>query len=155
MTCDGKGTSHPPIKVFYYHYHNSIRSELDVLSRSVLTLETSNSDHVIECLTDLKVRVAFLERVYSIHSSVEDEVQPFLFRDLELIPLEIRACTLPDSFKFQKVHDPDRSIACLVREALYRGFWPKLLFFNILLCCTGRVSCSGFKGQKCDSCIHC
>ncbi len=75
MGCDAKGNSHPPIKVFYYHYHNSIRSELDVLSKSVMDLESSTSDHLVDKLAKVKVRVAFLERVYSIHSSVEDEVQ--------------------------------------------------------------------------------
>ena len=93
MTCEGIHTSHPPIKVFYYHYHNSIRSELDVLSKSVMTLEASSSDHVIERLNDLKVRVAFLERVYSIHSSVEDEVQFSLDCDLDLVLLHFNPCT--------------------------------------------------------------
>lgn len=74
MGCGEKGSSHPPIKVFYYHYHNSIRLDLTVLSKSVVALESSNSDDVVDCLTELKGRVAFLERVYNIHSSVEDEV---------------------------------------------------------------------------------
>lgn len=66
--------SHPPIKVFYYHYHNSIRSELDDLSAAVAILEESSVEDASEGLASLKRRVAFLDRVYSIHSSVEDEV---------------------------------------------------------------------------------
>lgn len=66
--------SHPPIKVFYYHYHNSIRAELDDLSAAVAALEDTSAIDASEGLSDVKRRVAFLDRVYSIHSSVEDEV---------------------------------------------------------------------------------
>ncbi len=66
--------SHPPIKVFYYHYHNSIRSELADLSAAVTALEDAPSVNAAESLVSLKRRVAFLDQVYSIHSSVEDEV---------------------------------------------------------------------------------
>lgn len=66
--------SHPPIKVFYYHYHNSIRSELDDLSAAVAALEETDVSDASQSLGSLKRRVAFLDRVYSIHSSVEDEV---------------------------------------------------------------------------------
>ena len=66
--------SHPPIKVFYYHYHNSIRAELDDLSAAVAALEDTSARDASQGLTDVKRRVAFLDRVYSIHSSVEDEV---------------------------------------------------------------------------------
>ena len=66
--------SHPPIKVFYYHYHNSIRSELADLSAAVTALEDAPSVNAAESLVRLKRRVAFLDQVYSIHSSVEDEV---------------------------------------------------------------------------------
>lgn len=67
--------SHPPIKVFYYHYHNSIRSDLDELSTAVAALEDASVSDASEGLASLKQRVAFLDRVYSIHSSVEDEVR--------------------------------------------------------------------------------
>lgn len=67
--------SHPPIKVFYYHYHNSIRSELDELSAAVAALENASVSDASDGLASLKRRVAFLDRVYSIHSSVEDEVK--------------------------------------------------------------------------------
>ena len=66
--------SHPPIKVFYYHYHNSIRTELDDLSAAVAALEDTSATDASKGLSDVKRRVAFLDRVYSIHSSVEDEV---------------------------------------------------------------------------------
>ena len=66
--------SHPPIKVFYYHYHNSIRTELDDLSAAVAALEDTGATDASKGLSDVKRRVAFLDRVYSIHSSVEDEV---------------------------------------------------------------------------------
>ena len=66
--------SHPPIKVFYYHYHNSIRTELDDLSAAVAALEDTTATDASKGLSDIKRRVAFLDRVYSIHSSVEDEV---------------------------------------------------------------------------------
>lgn len=64
---------YPPINLFYCHYHNCIRSELELLSASVSALESCASDAIAMGLTALKGRVAFLERVYSIHSSVEDE----------------------------------------------------------------------------------
>ena len=66
-------SSYPPINLFYCHYHNCIRSELELLSASVSALESCASDGIAKGLTALKGRVAFLERVYSIHSSVEDE----------------------------------------------------------------------------------
>jgi Holliday junction resolvasome RuvABC ATP-dependent DNA helicase subunit len=69
-----EGSSHPPINLFYCHYHNCIRSELDGLSKSVLALEYSKDEDLAEYLTKLKSKVSFLERVYNIHSSVEDEV---------------------------------------------------------------------------------
>lgn len=67
------GNTYPPINLFYCHYHNCIRSELELLSASVSALESCASDSIAKGLIALKSRVAFLERVYSIHSSVEDE----------------------------------------------------------------------------------
>ena len=75
MVCDTvRHSSQPPINLFYCHYHNCIRSELEVLSASVSALDCAAADAITEGLAALKERVAFLERVYNIHSSVEDEV---------------------------------------------------------------------------------
>lgn len=97
MICGGVelgGHSHPPINLFYCHYHNSIRSELDRLSKSVLALEASRDDDVVDSLTQLKSKVVFLERVYSIHSSVEDEV-PFLEGSQKLSACEVLHMSVP------------------------------------------------------------
>ena len=83
-------------------------------------------------LSDVKRRVAFLDRVYSIHSSVEDEVscwnsvKPCLTADVVLNTSSIyRDCMLTR-------HHPTR-----------------LLIF------AGGISCSGSEGQKCHTCILC
>jgi hypothetical protein len=67
-------TTYPPINFFYLHFHNSIRTELDLLSQSVLLLEPSAEQDLSKLLTHLKQRYQFLEQVYKYHSSVEDEV---------------------------------------------------------------------------------
>ncbi len=78
MVCEevlSSAGSQPPINLFYCHYHNCIRSELELLSASVSALDSTAGDAIAEGLAALKGRVAFLERVYSIHSSVEDEAR--------------------------------------------------------------------------------
>ena len=68
-------SSHPPINFFYSHFHNSIRNELDALSKSVSTLASAAQEDVHDSLFTLKQRYRFLEQVYKYHSSVEDEVR--------------------------------------------------------------------------------
>ena len=65
----------PPIKLVYYHFHNAIRAELDALAGAVLALEPLDGSALLAQLQLLKRRYQFLEQVYSIHSSVEDEVR--------------------------------------------------------------------------------
>ena len=64
----------PPLRFFYSHFHDSIRSELDALSQSVLGLDSGADQRLLDRLLVLKERYQFLEQVYNYHSSVEDEV---------------------------------------------------------------------------------
>jgi iron-sulfur cluster repair protein YtfE (RIC family) len=65
-----------PVNFIYRSFHNSIRSELDSLSESVLALEhLSIEGDLPTALEDLKERYRFLEQVYKFHSSLEDEVR--------------------------------------------------------------------------------
>ena len=63
-----------PIHFFYGHLHNSIRKELDCLSKVVVKLELDTEDGLVTRLRHLKARYQFLEQIYKYHSSVEDEV---------------------------------------------------------------------------------
>ena len=67
--------SSPPLRFFYAHFHDSIRSELDALSQSVLGLDGGADQRLLDRLLVLKKRYHFLEQVYNYHSSVEDEVR--------------------------------------------------------------------------------
>jgi len=69
------GDACPPIKLVYFHFHNAIRGELDDLARDVLALEPLAGLALLSRLAAVKERYQFLEQVYSIHSSVEDEVR--------------------------------------------------------------------------------
>ena len=69
------GDACPPIKLVYFHFHNAIRAELDDLARDVLALEPLAGLALLSRLAAVKERYQFLEQVYSIHSSVEDEVR--------------------------------------------------------------------------------
>ncbi|KAF8062684.1 zinc finger protein BRUTUS-like [Scenedesmus sp. PABB004] len=72
---DGSPSSaHPPINFLYGHLHESIRTELDNLSRWALELEAGSEAELLQRLAHLKERYRFLEQVYKYHSSVEDEV---------------------------------------------------------------------------------
>lgn len=66
--------SPPPINFFYEHFHNSIRTELDSLSRTVAKLTSAPEGVAADLLHVLQNRYKFLEQVYTYHSSVEDEV---------------------------------------------------------------------------------
>ncbi len=70
--------NYAPVNFIYRSFHNSIRSELDSLSESVLVLEhLSIEGDLLRALEDLKERYRFLEQVYKFHSSLEDEVRPW------------------------------------------------------------------------------
>ncbi|KAK9840584.1 hypothetical protein WJX81_003072 [Elliptochloris bilobata] len=71
---DVPGKASPPIKLVYFHFHNAIRAELDSLADEVLALEPLAGPPLLDQLRVIKERYQFLEQVYSIHSSVEDEV---------------------------------------------------------------------------------
>ena len=121
--------SHPPIKVFYYHYHNSIRAELADLSAAVTALEDAPSSNAAESLVSLKRRVAFLYQVYSIHSSVEDEVN--------------YSNTCKHIFVTQDVKGK-----ILADLSIY-----SLRICRELVCSAGGISCSGPEGQERHPCI--
>jgi len=75
---DGEGatsTSSPPVLFLYNHLHDAIRAELDALSSTVRTLDSSSEGEVEQVLLRLKARYRFLEQVYKYHSAVEDEVR--------------------------------------------------------------------------------
>ena len=63
-----------PLRFIYAHFHDSLRRELDILSQSVLALDTGAEKGLLDRLLSLKERYHFLEQVYNYHSSVEDEV---------------------------------------------------------------------------------
>lgn len=67
--------SHPPINFFYEHFHNSIRTELDSLSRTVAKLTSAPEAVAADLLHVLQNRYRFLEQVHTYHTSVEDEVR--------------------------------------------------------------------------------
>lgn len=69
------GLECPPIKLLYFHFHNAIRAELDALAHAVLALEFLEGPALLAQLALVKEQYQFLEQVYSIHSSVEDEVR--------------------------------------------------------------------------------
>ena len=71
----GEPRPSPPLKFIYSRFHDSIRSELDTLSQSVLALHTGADQGLLDRLLALKERYHFLEQVYNYHSSVEDEVR--------------------------------------------------------------------------------
>lgn len=71
---DPKPQENPPINFFYTHFHDSIRFELDALSRAVLELEPAADEDFGALLEALRDRYLFLEQLYKYHSSVEDEV---------------------------------------------------------------------------------
>lgn len=124
--------SHPPIKVFYYHYHNSIRTELDDLSAAVAALEDTSATDASKGLSDVKRRVAFLDRVYSIHSSVEDEV----------------SCR--DSFKHCLIVEMSLRRSQALHYGRLTGYHPKRLLIP-----AGGISCSGPEGQERHTCLLC
>ncbi|KAK9834239.1 hypothetical protein WJX84_003552, partial [Apatococcus fuscideae] len=66
--------SPPPINFFYEHFHNSIRTELDSLSRTVAKLTSAPEAVAADLLHVLQNRYRFLEQVHTYHTSVEDEV---------------------------------------------------------------------------------
>ena len=66
--------SHPPINFFYEHFHNSIRTELESLSRTVAKLTSAPEAVAADLLHVLQNRYRFLEQVHNYHTSVEDEV---------------------------------------------------------------------------------
>lgn len=66
--------SPPPINFFYEHFHNSIRTELDSLSRTVAKLTSASEETAADLLHVLQNRYKFLEQVHTYHTSVEDEV---------------------------------------------------------------------------------
>ncbi len=65
----------PPIAFLYLHFHNAIRSELEVLASSITRIESASEEEVTGELVQLRHRYRFLKQVYSYHSSVEDEVR--------------------------------------------------------------------------------
>lgn len=69
------GTIYAPINFIYSHFHNSIRSELDLLATSVRGLDPAGGPHLEARLQELRQRYRFLEQLYKYHSSVEDEVR--------------------------------------------------------------------------------
>lgn len=70
------GAQPAPIRFFYTHFHNSIRTELELLAKRAQELDGPNTveQNLYPKLLVLRERYKFLEQVYRYHSSVEDEV---------------------------------------------------------------------------------
>lgn len=118
--------SFPPIKFFYSHLHDAIRSELQTLSNSVLSLEPC--EDLAKHLCHLKDRYRFLGQIYKYHSSVEDEVV------YPALDSKVRNVTLAYSVEHEDEEQLFVQLSQLISKALQETGKEQAITIRLLAC---------------------